>query len=243
MLHAYIGQDSAGARVAIRSAIERSLAASRDTRIEQFDGESFSSEAILDAVTSESLFGGATIVVLDGVAEREDGATFLEENAELLARSQNTVVVRESKPKVALERHLKEFSQLFKEFKPKKEEKREGPAVFALAEAFAAGDKRRAWAMYAEMREHGEEPEPIHGMLFWAAKALYLSRIARSEAEAGEFGVTGFSYRKYKGYAKDRDPEDLLSLVARLKDMYHDAHEGKSDLSLSLEQFLLETHR
>lgn len=243
MLHAYIGQESAKARAEIRSAIDRFCTAAPDTRVERFDGENFSAESIIEAATAGNMFGGTIIIALDGVADREDGAAFLEENTELFARSQHTIIVRESKPKVGLARVLKEKAQLFKEYTSKKEEKRDSPGVFALAEAFAQGDKRKSWVLYTEMRGAGEEPEPIHGMLFWASKTLYLSRIAKDEREAQDFGLTGFSYRKYRGYAKDRDPEDLQALLKILKDMYHDAHDGKTDFALAIEQFLLETHR
>ncbi|HSE34541.1 MAG TPA: hypothetical protein VLB83_00310 [Candidatus Paceibacterota bacterium] len=239
MLHVYIGEESAAARAEVRQAIVRACAASPETRVERFEAETFDAERILEVATAENMFGGSMIVSLDGVGEIADGVAFLEERAALLAGSPHTIIVRETKPKAELARVLREHAQLVKEFLRKKAEKKEVSAVFTLADAFARGDKKSAWTTFVELRDAGEEAEPIHGMLFWSAKTLYLSRIAANEAEGAAFGVNGFSYRKYRTYAKDRDPEELLTMVGKLKEMYHDAHEGKIDLAIAIERFLL----
>lgn len=239
MLHVYLGEESAAARAQVRQAIDRAVAASPDIRIERFDTENFDAEHILEAVTAENLFGGSTIILLDGVGENAEGAEFLEESVAIFSGSPQTVMVRETKPKAGLAKALVSHAQLVKEFEKKKAEKREVSAIFSLADAFARGDKKTAWTTFVELRSAGEEAEPIHGMLFWAAKSLYLSRIAASETEAVKFGLSAFTYRKYRTYGKDHDPEDLLAFVGRLKEMYHDAHEGKLDLAIALERFLL----
>ena len=79
-------------------------------------------------------------------------------------------------------------------------------------------------------------PEEIIGMLWWQLKALRLAKITRTAEEAG---MKEYPYKKAKqslGLFKDGEVEQLSH---SLLELYHDAHQGKRDMDLALEEWVL----
>src|SRR3989339_253937 len=99
--------------------------------------------------------------------------------------------------------------------KYKKYAEKEKFNVFQITDAYANRDKVTAWTLYRKGIEAGVEPEAIAGILFWKIKTMILSS-ARS-------------------FGKDELKHNSSSIVS----IYHKAHRGEVDLTIGLEQFIL----
>ena len=117
------------------------------------------------------------------------------------------------------------------------EEKEGGPeaSVFALADAFAKGDRKTAWVLYRKFIENGSAPEELHGTLAWQARTLVLASKTKSAEEAG---LKPFAYTKAKS-ALSKLKDDPENLSRELVSLYHRSRMGQGTLENLLEMFLL----
>ena len=230
----FLGDDTKRAREALERAIDDMRANNAPALVSRFDDVSFDPVLLREALVSQSIFGGENIVVIDGILDHEDGAEFYR-SMPGWKDNINFVFIRETAPS-------KEIRSLFKgigmieEFLGRKifEKKKD----FALADAVAMRDKRSAWVHFTREDRSGMAMEEMHGMIFWAIKALYLCATEAKE-EALKAGVKEYTYRTYKPRAKNFLPGELEKKLGELKDMYHRAHQGEGDLGVYLEQFVL----
>lgn len=94
--------------------------------------------------------------------------------------------------------------------------KKEKPNVFALANALAVRDRQKLWVEYTKALRRGAVPEELSGMLFWKVKEML------GGERTGRFST-----------------EELRVIARKLITMYHEAHRGKIDFEVGLEQFIL----
>ena len=172
-----------------------------------------SKEVVLNYATGLNLFGEASCVIIDGLIG-ETELNFTEDELKVLQDSKNTFILLEEKILAATEKKYKKFAKII-HFEEKKVTAAPRINTFAIADAFGACDKVKAWILYREAIDAGIEPEPISGILFWKIKTMLLN------------GTRTFT----KDILKKQSSE-LVSL-------YHLAHRGEIDFIIGLEQFIL----
>jgi hypothetical protein len=194
---------------------------------------SYTPGIISGAVGTSSLFGGTECFLLDTPSSEE---AFEEEAKTLLAEmadSQNTFIVLEGPLLADAKKKYTKYAQVVKEYTAEKEERFN---VFAIAEAFAKKDKRYMWVLLQQARAVGIRDEETIGILWWQIKSLRLAKVTRSAEEAG---MKDYPYKKAKQSLrnfKDGEPE---ALSRSLLELYHDAHQGKRDMDVALEEWVL----
>jgi hypothetical protein len=82
----------------------------------------------------------------------------------------------------------------------------------------------------------GSRPEEIIGILWWQLKALRLAKLTRTPDEAG---MKDFPYKKAQQALRNFKEGEVDLLSHSLLELYHDAHQGKRDMSLALEEWVL----
>lgn len=110
------------------------------------------------------------------------------------------------------------------------------PNVFALTDAVAAGDRKKAWILYRQLIAGGASAEEIHGALAWAARGVVLAGKTKSADEAG---MKSYPYAKAKQTTLRMKPAEAEALSAELVSLYHDSRMGRGALEDLLEVFLL----
>ncbi len=234
MLLVYTGNDTAAAKQALGSAIQRILQDVRGANVLRFDEETFVPDSALDALAEGNLFAEKNIIVFDNILEHPEGEDFY---LSCDLQSEHYVFIRETQPKKTILAQISKYAEV-KTFLLPKEEKKPDYSAFALADAAMIRDRKNAWVEFEKSRRRGEAMEAIHGMLFWAFKTLVaIATLAKEDVLAS--GVKAFSYNKGLSGTKKYKTEELVKKLDDLKDMYHKAHRGECDLEFSLEQFLL----
>jgi len=233
MISIFLG-DPEKTRKAMNEAIEKAKGEEYPANITRFDDITFDTLSAESVLGSTSMFGGANIVIFDGVSGHTEGKEYL---GRLAKRKVNgdLIFIREK----TLE---KETEKSFAHANIRRFDEKPKPIVknnnFVIADCYAKRDKKGAWVGLEKARREGASAEEIHGMLFWAAKSLRIAG-SLSKGEAAKSGMKEYTYTNYARYAKGFTEEEILGRLAELKDMFHDAHSGMTDFDAAIERFLL----
>jgi DNA polymerase III delta subunit len=189
--------------------------------------------AVASAVGASSLFGGSECFLLDTPSGEEEFETEVLGSLKELAASTNVFIILEGALLADAKKKYGKHATTIEEFTATKAERFNS---FTLAEALAKKDKKNLWVLLQEANAAGLRPEEIIGMIWWQLKALRLAKLTRTAEEAG---MKDYPYKKAKqslGLFKDGEVEQLSRTLLVL---YHDAHQGKRDMDLALEEWVL----
>lgn len=153
---------------ALDAAIEKAILESGATDVYRRDATTEAFETFYDDVQSPSLFGEKFVFVVTNLFEDDAiKKTFLN-NGEELAQASHDIVVLLDSILAADTKKAEAFATVAKIADPKTA----GVAynAFALANAFATGDKKKAWVTFQELLSHEDEMEKTHGMVWWKLK-------------------------------------------------------------------------
>lgn len=228
MLLVFFGTD----RTAIRN---EALAVTAELGITPavIEDSSFTQGAVTGAIGTTSLFGGTECFLLDTPSADE---VFEEEVKSALAEmadSPNTFIIMEGQLLADAKKKYTKFAQVVKEFTAEKEERFN---VFQIAEALAKKDKRQMWVLLQQARLLGIRDEETIGILWWQLKSLRLAKVTRSAEEAG---MKDYPHKKASQSLRNFKDGEVEALSRSLLELYHEGHQGKRDMDIALEQWVL----
>jgi hypothetical protein len=210
MLHLYLGTDREKARAKMGSAVEKVAKKAEIVRIT----DAHTVDDLNAALRGGGMFGGKRVLVFEGVCVNLDLCDVFLDALEHLAKSGEEVFVFEEKPLADLRKKLEKHAETVEKFEAPKKER--DSSIFAMANALRSADKKSLWVGYMREIEKGSAPEAVHGVLFWAAKDMFLkSRVGSPERSRG------------------------AALIASLAELPHDSRRRGEDLEYALERFLL----
>lgn len=208
MLFAYIGTDTGVVRAAYTHAQgERGIPHIR------FTPDTYVHEQVLQEITHTELFGEEKEILLDGMLSDVRTKESVLEIMPILATSPKHIFLVDGAVDALTRKKLEKYAHTVVQHDKSKTPKKGGD--FSLADAFAKKNRAKAWVAYHKALLSGEEPEALHGMLFWKTKQLCTR-------------------------AGDRSPEEVRALLIELSEMPGSVRKKNSDLKEALELFLLE---
>jgi len=231
MYTVFFGTDRTKVRDQATSYIEKHFPS--DGTLTTFDGQSFVSGQIADALGATSLFGGAEWFVLDTPSGNPDFAEEVKTALKEMSESVNTFIILEEALLAPAKKSYGKFAVSMEEFTAQKNERFN---TFAMAEALAQKDKRQLWVLLQDARKDGLREEEIIGMLWWQLKSLRLAAVTNSAEEAG---MKDFPYNKSKRALSTFAPGEVVILSQSLLELYHAGHSGQRDMDIALEQWVL----
>lgn len=201
--------------------------------IEKVEAENCLNGQLLGLAESETLFGEASVYILDGILENSEAAESFFIDLENLVNSKVKFILIADKILAAEKKKIEKQTKEIFEFK--KTEK-EIFNVFSLTDAFLNRDRRKLWLLLQEAKANGVNNEAIVGILWWQLKTLRLVKLTKTASEAG---MKDFSFNKSKrALGKFKEGEIEKKSLELLK-IYHDGHKGVMDFSLALEEWCL----
>ena len=228
MLKVFYGTDRTAVRDAAQKEYEKVGVA--PTIIED---TTYVSGAVASAVGATSLFGGTECFVLDTPSGDDDFETEVVGSLKELAASQNIFIVLEGALLADAKKKYTKHADTVEEFTATKAERFNS---FAIAEALAKKDKKNMWVLLNEAQQAGLRNEEIIGMLWWQLKALRLAKLTRTAEEAG---MKDYPYKKSKQALSNFKDGEVERLSHSLLELYHLGHQGKRDMDLALEEWVL----
>jgi len=235
MYDIYCGNNVTDRRKQIKS-LKKSLQAKHDSaEIFEIDADEFEAKQLKELTGGRGLFEENYLVLLFHVISSEDGREIIEENTRALKNSDHLfVLITDDCGDVS--DNLRDNARTTKEFTKKKESKEHKP--WDLADAFGNRDSRTGWIeLHKALQSPNNTPESIQGLLWWQTRIIWLAKHTDSADKAG---VSGYPYKKAKGFAKNFSNEELWQKTNQLISMYHESHRGEYELEDALEQFILE---
>ncbi|MBI5457599.1 hypothetical protein HY971_02655 [Candidatus Kaiserbacteria bacterium] len=211
MLYFYSGTDREKARAAMDAAVKKiSKKGSRVVRITDANAPA----DLAAALGGRGMFDEGRLVVLNGVfANEEMRAQALAALPDMRA-SADPFFILEEKLDAATRKQIEKYAEESKRFDSASAKK--GGDIFAVANALRRADKKSLWVNYQRQLAADAAPEAIHGVLFWAAKDMYLK--GRTEAEQGR----------------------AKRLIAELAELPHESRRRGLELEYALELFVLQ---
>jgi len=107
--------------------------------------------------------------------------------------------------------------------------------VFGICDPIINRNKKNAWVKYQELLETCS-PEEIHGTMFWQFKNIAIVR----KANLKDSGLAPYPYQNAKKALSKYSEEEILQKTSELVRIVHDARSVGTELSASLEKFILE---
>lgn len=209
MLHLYLGTDREKARAKMNAALEKAAKKAEVVRIT----DAHTVDDLKTALQGGGLFATKRVLVFEGVCANPDLCDILVRSLQALSKGSDDVFIYEEKPLADLRKKLEKYAESIEKFDAPKKER--DATIFAIANALRAADKKALWVSYMRELAKKSAPEAVHGVLFWAAKDLFMkSSDAASKQRA----------RK---------------LVAALAELPHEARRKGEQMEYALERFLL----
>ncbi len=209
MIHLFLGTDRQKARSKMSAAIEKVATKATIVRIT----DAHTTEDLKAALQGGGMFDGQRVLVFEGVCVNPEFCEIFLESLESLSKSDDDVFVYEEKPLADLRKKLEKYAERVEKFDAPKKER--DSSIFAIANALRSADKKALWVSYMREIAKDSAPEAVHGVLFWAAKDMFL--------------------KSSDGAMKAR----AAGLVASLAELPHEARRRGEDLEYALERFLL----
>ncbi|MEK7155942.1 MAG: hypothetical protein AAB734_03625, partial [Patescibacteria group bacterium] len=207
MFHLYLGTDREKARSKMGADISKVKGAEvvRITDANTIDD-------LRASLQGGGMFAQKRVLVFENVCANVELCDVFLDALESLSKSDEKVCIFEEKPLADLRRKLEKYAETVEKFDAPKKER--DSSIFAIANALRRADKKELWVSY--MREIAKDaaPEAIHGVLFWAAKDMFLKGDSAARIRAG-------------------------ALVAALAELPHAARRRGEDLEYALERFCL----
>lgn len=241
MLYVFHGTDAASAVTKATSLVDSLRAKRPDASYVRVEAAQWSPSVIEEHIGGQGLFSNKYIIFLDRVTENAEAKESFAEFAQVMAESTNIFIVLEGKLNAELKKAFEKHAEKLVECEKKEATKTFGAGsgefnIFALADAVGARDPFKAWSVYREAVDQGNEPESVIGTLFWQVKSM---KVAARASSAGESGLSPFVFAKAKKAAGNYSPEELDRLADKLITIYHDAHRGMCDAELAVERVML----
>jgi DNA polymerase III delta subunit len=189
--------------------------------------------AITEAVGVSSLFGGTECFLIDTPSSDAEFEEEVKGALTEMADSVNTFVIMEGQLLADPKKKYTKFAQTVKEFSAEKVERFN---VFQIAEALAKKDKRQMWVLLQQARALGIRDEETIGILWWQLKSLRLAKLTRNPEEAG---MKDYPYKKASQSLRNFKDGEVNTLSHSLLELYHLSHQGKRDMDVALEQWVL----
>ena len=161
---------------------------------------------------TSSLFGQKQSLFLNDVLI-ESEEVFNKTLLESLDKSENNFIFFIDFMNMTDEKKFKKYA--IERFLKKEIKKVPDYNIFDIATFFSKKDKIGTWTMYQRLINKNVNPEEISGILFWKIKTMIIN---------GD---------------KTFDQVTLKKHLIQLTDIYHKAHRGELDFTLTLEKFLL----
>lgn len=235
MLYVIYGTDTHKARAKLHDLLDLAKKKRPEAELFKLTTENWSEGQFDELLVAQGLFEQKYTTVLDNLFEKKDIKSYVMERLEGMKESEQIFLMLESSIDAASLKKLEKFSEKVQVFE-KSENKKPSLNIFSITDGLVQKDKKKLWISYVDLLGKGAVAEEIHGILFWQVKNMILASRAGS---ATETGLSPFVYKNALTGARNYKNEDLQKMSSDLVDMTHRVRQGKGDLEVMMEKWML----
>lgn len=238
MLYVIYGTDTHKARKKLHDLLDLAKKKRPDAELFKISSENWSEAQLDELLVSRGLFEQKYTVVLDNVFEKKDAKAFVIDRLDGIKNSEQIFLLLESSVDATSLKKLEKFSEKVQEFElPEQANKKGSLNIFSVTDGLLQRDKKKLWISYIDLLGKGAVAEEIHGILFWQVKNMILASMAGSVTETG---LSPFVYKNALTGARNYKNEELQKMSSQLVDMTHRVRQGKGELEVMVEKWVLE---
>lgn len=232
MLHVFCGTDHVQNRTEAIALVDSYIA--KGAELKRIEPEKYVPGIFLEATESQSMFDAEDVWLIDTQPEIAEFRTELYEYIESMAKSDTPYIVIETK---LLAKDKKIYEKVGAHLTEATKVAESRFNVFAITDAIAERDKKRAWLLLQEALTQGIPPEEIAGILWWQLKAMRQSAVTNSPQETD---LKPFVYSKAKKGVERYSPAGVIAASQSLVVLRHECRIKNQPLAEALEEWVLE---
>ncbi|MBI2097998.1 MAG: hypothetical protein HYT46_03670 [Candidatus Vogelbacteria bacterium] len=239
MIYLIYGPDRRKAQAAAEALLAAEFKKFPELAVFRFSVDDYSLERLEEVCVGQTLFAQKFAVVLDGLWASA-GELFSRYLSDLSVSSNLYLLVEEAPEPDVLEQVSTaggEVKKVAGRETSKSVERTPSFNLFAVGDALAERDRRRAWVLFQTALARGLAPEEIFWKLVWKIKTLLLVQTA---ADPVALGFKPFVLQQSRRHSRNFKLTELKQLSARLVALWHDSRRGLTDFELGLERLILE---
>jgi len=236
MLYLLHGQNFKESRKKLHSLIEGLL--SREPNASEFrvDNDNFSPNLLEEMISSQTLFAGRYIVVMDKVLDGKENQEIILKKLKEISKSENIFIFIEEKLNKTIISRFEKWAEKVQNFSSLEVKNQEKFKIFSLTDALGRGDKRNLWVLYQKALGEGIPAEEIHGIISWQIKNILM---IKDDKNPKDLGLNPFVLRKTLTFAEKFEKAKLIKLSESLVEIPHNSRRGIEEFDVSLEKFIL----
>lgn len=236
MLYVIYGGDTHKARKKLHELLDLAKKKRPLAELFKMTTENWSESQLDELLVSQGLFEHKYTVVLDNLFENKEAKSYLLDRLEEIKNSDQIFLMLETSIDATSLKKIEKFSEKTQEFQPSAQaEKKENFNIFSITDGLVKKDKKKLWISLFDFLNKGTAPEEIHGIFFWQVKNMILA----SRADMGETGLSPFVYKNALSGSRNYKTEELEEMSTDLVEMTHKVRQGKGDLDIMLEKWVL----
>ncbi len=235
MFYFLYGTDTHKARRKLHELLKLAKDKRPEAELFKITSENWSEGQFDELLIARGLFEQKYTVVLDSLFERKEIKEYVLERLQNLAESEQIFLMLESKVDSATIKKIEKQAKQVQEFE-KKEDKKPAVNIFSITDGLVKKDKKRLWISFTDLLSQGVEAEELHGILFWQVKNMIL---AAKTKNAKDSGLSPFAYTNALSGSRNYKVDELTKLSSELVEMTHAVRQGKGDMDMMLEKWIL----
>jgi len=235
MIYLIYGTDSHKARAKLHELLALAKKKRPEAELFKMTTENWTEGQFDELLVSKGLFEQKYTVVLDNLFEKKDVKSYVLGKLEEMKESEQIFLMLEGSVDATSLKKIEKFAEKVQEF-ARTEGKKSDFNIFGITDGLLQRDKKKLWVSYLDSIKKGSAPEEIHGIFFWQVKNMILASRAGSSSETG---LSPFVYKNALTGARKYKTEELINFSNELVEMTHRVREGKGDMNVMLEKWVL----
>ncbi len=235
MIYFLHGTDTHKSRKKMHEILQTLSAKRANSEIFKITTENWTEGQFDELLSSQGLFEQKYIVVLDFLFENKMVKDYVLDRLQEMQKAEHWFLLLDGKVDAPSIKKIEKASyktQVFEQV----EKKKESPIIFSITDKLTNRNKKDLWISYVDLINQGIPAEEIHGVFFWAVKNMIIAGKVGSQKDSG---LAPFSYSKALSGGRNYKSDELTAMSSQLVDMTHKVREGKGDLDIMLEKWIL----
>ena len=235
MIYFLYGKDTTKSRKKLHELLDWAKKKRPESELFKLNTENWSEGQFDELISSQGLFDQKYTVVLDTLFENKEAKSYVLSRIEDLSTSEQLFFILERDVDATSLKKIEKYAKQVQEF-AKVESKKSDFNIFGITDGLLQRDKKKLWVSYLDSIKKGSAPEEIHGIFFWQVKNMILSSRAEN---SGDTGLSPFVYKNALTGARKYKTEELIKFSNELVEMTHRVRDGKGDMNIMLEKWVL----
>ncbi len=236
MLYLIYGTDRDRSRKKLHELLDLAKKKRPDAELFKLNTENWKESLFDELLVAQGLFETKYTTVLDGLFEKKEIKSYILDKIEEVGKSEQIFLMLEGSMDATTLKKIEKHAKQVQQFVLPAQAGKNTFNIFGVTDGLVAKDKKRLWISYLDTVKRGIAPEEVHGIFFWQVKNMILA------SRAGDIKTSGLSPYAYKNAlsgGRNYKTEELLGMSNDLVQMTHKVRQGKGELEIMLEKWVL----